>query len=247
LKFAKILLSAMTMTVACSAGFAANPEWEQATRMYNSGDYKGALVAFRKIAEKMPSDPSVHYMLAQCYKNSGNTKQAILELEWISKSSNDVRVKGAATALLAQIRPTAPAGLGATIPGAIDPYGSLRGASSSANTGSASKSATATTAAKRPDPPPGKTFINDSAASTISAAAQLGWMPCRASGCLNFGTPGWHHGNFEGFAPTDMFMSYPEEGGAHNYSQRHIGDVIKDTKDIGPCQACGGSGWIRSR
>lgn len=97
------LTSVLLLTTITSA-LAANPEWDQATRLYNSGDYRAALSAFRKISDKNPSEPTAHYMLAQCYKNSGNTKQAIAELEWITNSTNDKRVKGPAESLLAQIR-----------------------------------------------------------------------------------------------------------------------------------------------
>lgn len=97
------LTSLVWVTTAVSA-LAANPEWDQATRLYNSGDYRAALSAFRKISDKNPSEPTAHYMLAQCYKNSGNAKQAIAELEWITNSTSDRRVKGPAESLLAQLK-----------------------------------------------------------------------------------------------------------------------------------------------
>ncbi len=97
------LTSTLWLITAASA-LAANPEWDQATRLYNSGDYRAALSAFRKISDKNPSEPTAHYMLAQCYKNNGNTKQAIAELEWITNSTSDRRVKGPAESLLAQLK-----------------------------------------------------------------------------------------------------------------------------------------------
>ncbi|CAN5490768.1 hypothetical protein BH10CYA1_BH10CYA1_24110 [soil metagenome] len=103
-------LISISLMASMTSALAANPEWDQATRLYNSGDYRAALSAFRKISEKNPSEPTAHYMLAQCYKNSGNTKQAITELEWISNSTSDQRVKGPADSLLAQIRSGAGAG-----------------------------------------------------------------------------------------------------------------------------------------
>ena len=97
-------LSPILLMATMTSALAANPEWDKATSLYNSGDYRAALSAFRKISDKNPSEPTAHYMLAQCYKNNGNTKQAIAELEWISNSGGDQRVKGPASALLAQIR-----------------------------------------------------------------------------------------------------------------------------------------------
>lgn len=219
-----------------SSAIAANPEWDEATRLYKFGDYKGALAGFRKIAEKTPSEPTVHYMLAQCYKNSGNTKQAIIELEWISKSFSDKRVKVPADALLAQLRAS---GAGATTIGG-----------SSSNLPVAAGAAGA--AAPAADSAPSKSFIGDSASQTVSAAYRQGWVPCRATDCLNFGTPGWHHQEVAGHPPTDMWMSWKVEdssGGVStgSYSQVHIGDLIKEGKDVGPCPVCKGTGWVRSK
>ena len=108
----ELWLTSMLVLATVTSALAANPEWDQATRLYNSGDYRPALSAFRKISDKNPSEPTAHYMLAQCYKNSGNTKQAIAELEWITNSTSDKRVKGPAEALLAQIRSSAGASTG---------------------------------------------------------------------------------------------------------------------------------------
>ncbi len=99
-----VWLTSVFLISTVTSALAANPEWDQATRLYNSGDYRAALSAFRKISDKNPSEPTAHYMLAQCYKNSGNAKQAIAELEWITNSTSDKRVKGPAEALLAQLR-----------------------------------------------------------------------------------------------------------------------------------------------
>ncbi|CAN5488129.1 hypothetical protein BH10CYA1_BH10CYA1_23870 [soil metagenome] len=221
-------IAPLLIIATAATAIAANPEWDQATRLYNFGDYKGALTAFRKIADKTPSEPTVHYMLAQCYKNSGNTKQAIVELEWISRSTSDKRVKGPADALLAQLRPSS--GGGATTAGAHS-----------------STSASAPGA----DFPPLKNFIGDSAAQTVGAAAKKGWAPCRGSDCLNFGTSGWHHEEVAGHPPTDMWMSWKVENDegtrTGSYSQAHIGELIKEGKDVGPCPVCKGSGWVRSK
>lgn len=227
MKFTWIVPLAVIATM--SSAIAANPEWNEATRLYKAGDYKASLAAFRKIADKTPSEPTVHYMLAQCYKNSGNTKQAIVELEWLSKSFSDKKVKGPADALLAQLR-----GTSATISGA--------GASSQQSNPGAAQGA---------DYAPSKDFIGDSAAQTVSAAAKKGWSPCRGTDCLNFGTPGWHHQDVAGHPATDMWMSWKveESEGTHtgSYNQLHIGDVIKAGKDIGPCPVCKGTGWVRSK
>ncbi|MBS1956005.1 MAG: tetratricopeptide repeat protein [Cyanobacteria bacterium SZAS-4] len=96
------LTSIMLISTVTSA-LAENPEWDQATRLHNSGDCRAALSAFRRISDKNPSEPTAHYMLAQCYKNSGNTKQAITELQWIISATSDRRVKGPAESLLAQL------------------------------------------------------------------------------------------------------------------------------------------------
>lgn len=223
MKFAWI--APLLIVATASSAISANPEWDQATRLYTLGDYKGALVAFRKIADKTPSEPTVHYMLAQCYKSTGNTKQAIIELEWISKSTSDKRIKSPADALLAQLKPAS--GGGATTAGA--------------------PSATSA-AAPAADFPPSKDFIGDSAAQTVSAAAKRGWKPCRNSDCLNFGASGWHHHEMEGHPPTDMWMDFTrEDGSGYMYTQQHIGNLIKKGTDVGPCPVCNGSGWIRSK
>ncbi len=137
------LLTSVLLMATMSSALAANPEWDQATRQYNSGDYRAALSAFRKISDKNPSEPRAHYMLAQCYKNNGNTKQAIAELEWISSATSDKSVRGPADSLLAQLKgsgsaapsgasasaadggfvPTlGPHGLHPSIPNAISPW-----------------------------------------------------------------------------------------------------------------------------
>ncbi|HEY9733811.1 MAG TPA: tetratricopeptide repeat protein [Drouetiella sp.] len=125
-----------------ASALAGNPQWEQATKLYNSGDYRAALSAFQKISEKNPSEPRAHYMLAQCYKSNGNTKQAIAELEWITNATSDQSVKGPAASLLAQLKGSrgpsssasvasmpqyvpqqlGPHGLKPMIPNAISPY-----------------------------------------------------------------------------------------------------------------------------
>ncbi len=220
MKFAWI--APLIIIAAATSAIAANPEWDEATRLYKFGDYKGALAAFRKIADKTPSEPTVHYMMAQCYKNTGNTKQAIIELEWISKSFSDKRVKAPADALLAQLRPS----------------GTSTATTAGANNG----------AAPAGDFPPSKDFIGDSAAQTISAAAKRGWKPCQGTECLNFGTPGWHHTEMAGHPATDMWMGYTlEDGSGYNFNQMHIGELIKKGKDVGPCPVCNGAGWVRSK
>ncbi len=231
-----VWIASLIVIASAASAIAANPQWDEATRLYKFGDYKGALAAFRKIADKTPSEPTVHYMLAQCYKNSGNTKQAIVELEWISNSFSDKRVTGPASALLAQIR--ASGGGGATVSGA----------------GSTSQQSTPVASAAAPgaEAPPSKAFIGDSAAQTVSAAYRTGWVPCRGTDCLNFGPPGWHHQEVAGHPATDMWMEWKVEdssGGTTtgSYSQAHIGDLIKEGKDVGPCPVCKGSGWVRKR
>lgn len=234
MKFIKThCLIALSAVVTVSAAVAANPEWDQATRLYNSGNYKEALTDFRKIADKTPSEPTVHYMLAQCYKNSGNTKQAIVELEWISKSTSNPRVKGPADALLAQIR--ASGGTAGTIAGAVSPYQKSSVASTSS-------------AAQVNDWPPSKEFINDSASATVSAAARKGWTPCRNTDCLNFGANGWHHAEMPGHPATDNWMQFTREDGSHYmYTQQHIGNLIQKGVDVGPCPVCKASGWVKTR
>lgn len=230
-------LVAFSMLISVSSAIAANPEWDQATRLYSAGDYKGALAAFRKIADKTPSEPTVHYMLAQCYKNTGNTKQAIIELEWISKSTNNMRVKGPADALLAQLRPGASSGM---IAGATSTFQKASGG----NSGAAPQSA----AAAVNDAPPSKDFVSDSASQTVSAAARRGWMPCRGADCLNFGTNGWHHMEVAGHPPTDNWMEFTrEDGTGYHYSQAHIGNRVIKGVDSGACPVCNGSGWVKSR
>lgn len=136
-----VLLTTLLWMVTVASAQAGNPEWDQATKQYNSGDYRAALSAFRKISEKNPSEPRAHYMLAQCYKSTGNSKQAIAELEWITSASSDPSVKGAAQSLLAQLKGSSgsasggstasapvyapqlgPHGLHPSIPNAISPY-----------------------------------------------------------------------------------------------------------------------------
>lgn len=81
---------------------AGNPAWDQATKLYTSGNYTAALAEFRKLSEKNPTDPSTHYMLAQCYKGLNKTQQAIIEFTWVSKSS-DPRIKAMAVGALKQM------------------------------------------------------------------------------------------------------------------------------------------------
>lgn len=221
----------------CNQTFAANAEWDQATRLYSSGDYRGALSAFQKIAEKMPRDPSVHYMLGQCYKSLNNTKQATSELDWVSKYATDPRIKSGAASLLAQMKgggggPIA----GNTIPGAISPYNARQAASN----------ATASAAAAKADAtPPSKALINDSVSQTVAAASSKGWVPCRNPGCLNYGTNGWHHAKKDGYPDSYMWVDFKCDDKSGYWSQNHVGDLIKDCADAGPCPTCQGSGWVR--
>lgn len=232
----------MVGSFATSAAMAANPEWDSATRLFNLGDYRSALSAFRKIAEKTPNEPTVHYMLGQCYKNTGNTRQAILELEWVSRATTNKNLKGPSDALLAQLRS---AGAG-TSAGTKSGAGSGSGKPDSA--GSAGSAPSSAASAGGGDAPPGKDFIGDSSSQTISAAAKKGWVPCRGADCLNFGTNGWHHADMPGHPATDMWMDFTLDDGTHySWTQKHIGDLIKQAKDIGPCPQCNGTGWIRGK
>lgn len=240
------LLTALTL-ISVSMATAANPEWEQATRLYNAGDYKGALTAFRKIADKTPSEPTVHYMLAQCYKNSGNTRQAIIELEWISKSTTNMRVKGPADALLAQLKPAGSSG--GIIPGAVSPYQNAGSGGAGGATAAGNNRTTTAGTATTPnnEQPPSKEFVNDSASATVSAAARRGWSPCRGADCLNFGANGWHHAEMAGHPASDNWMDFTrEDGTTYRYTQAHIGNLIKKGVDEGPCPVCKGSGWVKS-
>lgn len=227
--------------VATAQAQAANPEWDQATRLYTMGDYKGALSAFQKIAEKTPRDPSVHYMLGQCYKGMNNTKQAISELDWVSKYATDPRIKGGATALLAQLKPGGGGGHIATIPGAVSPYNLLpKGGSNGSGAPGAAGAAAAPVSY-----PPSKTIINGSIGETVAAAYKLGWVPCHGR-CINFGTPGWEHRKFEGYPDSNFYQgSTKEDGTVQYFSQLHSGSILKDGKEVGPCPECNGSGWVK--
>jgi tetratricopeptide (TPR) repeat protein len=79
-----------------------NQAWDDATRLYTTGNYTAALAEFRKLSDKNPTDPSTHYMLAQCYKGLNKTQQAILEFTWVSHSS-DPRIKAMAVGALKQM------------------------------------------------------------------------------------------------------------------------------------------------
>lgn len=224
------LLASALALVSCTHALAANPEWDQATRQYQQGDYKGALSGFQKIAEKMPRDPSVHYMLGQCYKSLNNTKQATSELEWVSKYATDPRIKNGAAALLGQLQAGSGTS-GAVIPGAVSPY--------TANKAGAS--------AQPVEYPPRKELINDSVAQTVSAAYQKGWIPCKGSECLTLGKPGWHHEHIEGYPDSMQWMSYTKDDGSTQWlSYLHIGELVsKNGIRKGDCPACHGSGWIK--
>lgn len=215
---------------------AANPEWDQATQLYSTGNYKAALGAFQKIAEKMPRDPSVHYMLGQCYKGLYNSKQAISELDWVSKYATDPRIKNGAASLLSQLKGGGSGSVisGATIPGAVSPYSKMQEESHKAAVSTA-KAVAAT--------PPSKDLINDSVSQTIAAAAAKGWVPCRNPECLTYAKNGWHHEHVEGFKDSDQWMEFSNDTGKQLFSWRHVGDIIKDLKDTGPCPKCNGSGW----
>lgn len=221
------------LVMSCHPVFSANPEWDQATRQYSQGDYRAALNGFQKIAEKTPRDPSVHYMLGQCYKSLNNTKQAKAELEWVSKYATDPRIKGGALQLLGQLGGGGGAHGGvATIAGAVSPYSvaPLAGSSSAANAAPL---------------PPSKDLINDSVAQTVSAAYKKGWVPCKGTNCLNYGTPGWHHEKVEGYPDSNMWQVYEKPDGKQWISQLHVGELVsKEGQRMGACPVCNGSGWV---
>jgi hypothetical protein len=268
-----VRLTSLLWMITTVSALAANPEWDQATRLYNSGDYRAALSAFRKISDKNPSEPTAHYMLAQCYKNSGNTKQAITELEWITRATNDRRVKGPAEALLAQLNgggggvraatvgqsssdliltrgKTVPVMAGqAHIENAISPYSVPPGGfQSGATVTSIASQSTATKAAAAPDFPPSNAISGGSVAQSVSDAARKGWAPCRGQDCLTFAKSGWTHPEGEQFHAENMYMGFTQaDGKLQYYSQYHIGHLIKEGKDVGPCPVCKGSGWVKSR
>lgn len=225
----------LLVCISCSTAFAGNAEWEQATHLYSQGDYRGALSGFQKIAERMPRDPSVHYMLGQCYKNLNNTKQAVSELEWVSKYATDPRIKNGAIALLAQMKPgTSITSSGGIIPGAISPYSVAPFASTSSSTQPARI-------------PPPKTLLNDSVSYTVSEAYKKGWVPCKGTNCLNYGTSGWHHEKVEGYPDSNMWMVYPKPDGKQYISQLHVGELVKDGVRMGACPVCNGSGWVPAK
>jgi tetratricopeptide (TPR) repeat protein len=82
--------------------FSANPEWENATALYSSGNYSAALSALRKLAEVSPRDASIHYMIGRCYKELNKPTQAKAEFEWVSKYAPDAQTKAMAAAMLNQ-------------------------------------------------------------------------------------------------------------------------------------------------
>lgn len=266
------LTSIMLISTVTSA-LAANTEWDQATSLYNSGDYRAALSAFRRISDKNPSEPTAHYMLAQCYKNSGNTRQAITELEWITRATNDRRVKGPAEALLAQLNASGGGGAvhaasagpsssdliltrGKRVPtmagqahieGAISPYSVPPGGFTSGATLSGGPGFSGVKAAPI-DLPPGNGLVGGSVAQSVSDAARKGWSPCRGQDCLTFAKSGWTHPEGDQFHAENLYMGFPTpDGHTQYYSQFHIGHLVKDGKDVGACPVCKGSGWVRSR
>ncbi|MDR3613658.1 MAG: tetratricopeptide repeat protein [Candidatus Obscuribacterales bacterium] len=205
---------------------AANPEWQQATGLYASGNYSGALSAFRKLAEKSPRDASIHYMIGQCYKGLNKLQQANSEFDWVSKYAPDAQTKAMAKAMLGQMP-------------------------SSAGTPSTSASAAPVALNAVGVEPAPNAFVNDSAEQTIAVAARKGWIPC-SGGCLNYRTPGWHHQHVDGHPETDMWMSYPNSVNTQFYSQYHIGHMIKEfpdkaAEDTGACPRCNGTGWVRAK
>ncbi len=216
----------------CHPAFSANSAWEQATRQFSQGDYRAALNGFQKIAEKMPRDPSVHYMLGQCYKSLNNTSQAKAELEWVSKYATDPRIKGGAITLLSQLGAGGVHGGSPMIAGVVSPYSIAPG-------GGAASSASAA------PQPPSKALLNDSVAQTVAAAYKQGWVPCKGPGCLNYGTSGWHHEKVEGFPDSNMWMVYEKPDGKQYISQLHVGELVgKEGQRMGACPVCHGSGWV---
>jgi tetratricopeptide (TPR) repeat protein len=92
-------------------------------------------------------------------------------------------------------------------------------------------------------PPSG--MVGGSPSAAVSAAAKLGYVPCKGAGCLNFGTPGWHQQHMEGYPDTDWWMDYKTADGTQYFSQHHIGHIIQDAKESGPCPVCRGTGWVK--
>jgi tetratricopeptide (TPR) repeat protein len=216
----------MVACVLSLPALSANPEWQQATGLYTSGNYSAALSAFRKLAEKSPRDASIHYMIGQCYKGLNKPQQASSEFDWVSKYAPDAQTKAMAKVMLGQMP-----------------------SSTGAPAASASPAPTAASAVGV-EPAP-NAFVNDSAEQTIAVAARKGWIPC-PGGCLNYRTPGWHHQHVDGHPETDMWMSYPNSVNIQSYSQYHIGHMIKEypdkvAEDSGPCPRCKGTGWVRAK
>lgn len=117
------------------------------------------------------------------------------------------------------------------IAGAVSPY-----ANSPVGAAGVTKSAGPT--------PPSKALLNDSVSYTVSEAYKKGWVPCKGTDCLNYGTPGWHHEKVEGFPDSNMWQVYKIEDGKQWISQLHVGELVKDGKRLGACPVCHGSGWV---
>lgn len=107
--------------------------------------------------------------------------------------------------------------------------------------------------AQKPYPDPPLTLVDDSVPKTVKVASENGWVACPGE-CLKLATPGWHHQNVAGYAPSDVWMTYTftdAQGKSWSaYSQRHIGHIIrsypdKAAVDTGICPICKGTGWVR--
>jgi hypothetical protein len=242
-----IALSVLTLYLFNSHAIAAGPtNWDRATQMYESGNYRQALTELERINSV---SPSVHYLRGLCYKNLGKPDQARRELTWVSQYSPDPNVKEMARTALEQLGTAPNVSVSRAGPvfsknfhgGGPNIVGPPASGASTQIIGSTPSTASSNF------PPPPNNLINGSESATVAAAGKLGWKPCPGT-CLKLSTPGWHKMEVAGHPETDNWFTF--DGGG-SFTQAHAGHIIQTSPgggavDNGACPVCGGTGWVRT-
>ncbi len=83
---AVIRFLAYSCLIAAPAGAAdpGNAQWNAATQLFKSGDYRHALPALNNLEGSYPRNEKIHYMIGVCYKNLGRQELAERELKWVA-------------------------------------------------------------------------------------------------------------------------------------------------------------------
>lgn len=73
-----------------------DPRLDQASQLYQRGNYQGALTLARQAQRQNPTDSTTHYMIGLCQQRLGHAAEAKTELEWVARNSPSPEIRALA-------------------------------------------------------------------------------------------------------------------------------------------------------